>query len=199
MEGDPADLAERMANAGEGFGMLLREELRAEVSAGLLVGEHGEHDAAGRHAALCLRSEERRDHHRHARLHVERAASPYDAVGDLGRKRRMRPLLARGRDDVDVAVEEEWRVAVRAGQPRDEVGSLGLARVQLALDSRRREQALHVLDALALVPGGFVVSKRSRSRSSSTGSGMAVKGLRTGRSGLGRTDIRPNPSKSVTP
>ena len=32
VEGDPADLAERMANAGERFGMLLREELRAEIS-----------------------------------------------------------------------------------------------------------------------------------------------------------------------
>ena len=150
VEGDAADLAERMANAGEGFGMLLREELRPEIASGLLVGEHGEHDAAGRHAALGVRPQERRDHHRHARLHVERAASPHHPVGDLGRERRMRPLLARRGDDVDVAVEKQWRVAVVSGQARDEVGSFGVACVQLALDAGSREQAPHVLDALTL-------------------------------------------------
>ena len=39
---------------------------------------------------------------------------------------------------------------VSPGQARDEVGSLGVACVQLALDSRSREQAPHMLDARAL-------------------------------------------------
>ena len=63
------------------------------------------------------------------RLHVECAPAPDDAVDDLGRERRMRPLLARGGHDVDVAVEQQRRAAARAWQPRDEVRTLGVARV----------------------------------------------------------------------
>ncbi len=63
----------------------------------------------------------------------------------------MRPLLSGGRDDVDVAVEEERRAAVGTGQPRDEIRPLVLACVELALDSRSRQQSANVLDARALV------------------------------------------------
>ena len=150
VDGDAAHLAERMPDAGERVGMLVGQELRAEVPAGLLVGDHGEDEPARRHAALGLRPHERCDHHRHAALHVECASAPDHAVYDLRAEGRMRPLLARSRDDVDVTVEEERRAVARPGQPGDEVRSLGIARVELALDPRSREQPPHVLDALAL-------------------------------------------------
>ena len=174
VEREAADLAERVARPAEHVGMVLGEELRAEVAARLLVREHGEDDAAGRYASLGLRPQERRDHHCHTRLHVERAATPNHAVDDLGRKRRMRPLLAGRGDDVDVAVEEEWRAAVVSGQARDEVRSFGVARVSSlstpAAASSARTCSMHARSA----PGGLVVSKRSRSRSSSTGSGTTL-------------------------
>jgi hypothetical protein len=59
-------------------------------------------------------------------------------------------LLARGRDDVDVAVEKERRAAARPRQACDEVRTLRIARVELALDACRGQQPADVLDALAL-------------------------------------------------
>ena len=159
-------------DAGERLRPLLGEELRAEVAAVLLVREHAEDCAAGRHAALDLRPHERGDHHRDARLHVERAASPDDAVDELGVERRMRPLLAGRRDDVDMAVEKERRAAVlpRRGVRRGSVAPRP-AHAARSRCRRPRAAAARARRRRASFPGGFVVSKRSSSRSSSTGSG----------------------------
>ncbi len=59
--------------------VLLDEEARAEVAAGLLVREHDEHEIAGELDALPLRTHEGADEHRDAGLHVERAAAPDDS------------------------------------------------------------------------------------------------------------------------
>ena len=103
VEREAAELAERVAHPLEQLGMLLDEELRAEVAAGLLVGEDDEHDVARELHALALRAQEGVNEHRDARLHVERAAAPDVAVLELGLERRVRPVLAGRRDDVDVA------------------------------------------------------------------------------------------------
>jgi hypothetical protein len=50
-----------------------------------------------------------------------------------------------------VAVEQERRAAVLTVQPRDEIGTLGVAGVELALDPGRGEERLDVLDARPLV------------------------------------------------
>ena len=60
------------------------------------------------------------------------------------------PLLARGGHDVHVAVEEEGRSSVRAGEPRHEVRTLGIARVELAFDPRGGEESPHMFDARTL-------------------------------------------------
>ena len=51
---------------------------------------------------------------------------------------RMGPALARGRDHVDVAVEQQRRSRARARQPRDQVRPLGVARADRASRSRPR-------------------------------------------------------------
>ena len=88
----------------------------------LLVGD-GVHD----HVAGELHAEPREhlgrvDHARDAALHVARAAPVQVAVADLGPIRVARPALARvGRDDVDVAVQEQALAAARAGEPGGEL------------------------------------------------------------------------------
>ena len=130
--------------------MLLRQELRAEVAAGLLVGDHGEHEATGWDATLRLRPQKSGDHHRHAALHVDCASAPDHAVDDFSAEGRMRPLLAGSRDDVDVAVQEQRSAAVLSTEARDEIRPIGGARVELALHPGGRQQPADVLDALAL-------------------------------------------------
>jgi hypothetical protein len=104
-EGEAAELADRVAHPGEQFGVLLDQEARAEGTALLLVAEHAEDDVAGRRRPVG-RPEYSGDEHRHAALHVERAATPEDAITDLPGERVDRPLLAGDGDHVDVAVEE---------------------------------------------------------------------------------------------
>ncbi len=67
------------------------------------------------------------------------------------RERRAAPALARGRDHVDMALEQERRRGAAAGQARDQVGALRLAGADRALDAGLGEQALDVGDARALV------------------------------------------------
>jgi hypothetical protein len=50
-----------------------------------------------------------------------------------------------------VAVEEERRAAVPTAEPCDEVRAIGVAGVELALDTGLGKQGLDVLDARALV------------------------------------------------
>ncbi len=62
----------------------------------------------------------------------------------------MRPLLAGRGDDVDVAIEEERRSRPRAFEPGDEIGAVGVQRVELAFDACSGQQRADVLDARAL-------------------------------------------------
>ena len=94
VEREAAELAERVAHPLEQLRVLLDEEARAEVAAGLLVGEDDEHEVAGQLDALALRAQERVHEHRHAGLHVERAAAPDVAVLEPRLERRVRPVLA---------------------------------------------------------------------------------------------------------
>ena len=142
-----------MLHAGEQVGVLLGEEPGAEVAAGLLVAEHGQDHVAARLQLAAGRAQERVEEHRDAGLHVERPASPDGAFDQVGREGGMRPTLPRRRDHVDVPVQQQRRRLARARQACDEVRARLVPRDELRVDSRVRQQPLHVGDALALVPG----------------------------------------------
>jgi len=145
-----AELAQGVLRAAEGAGMLLGEKARAHVAAVLLVAQDHELQR-GRRPGL-VRRDEGRDAHRDAALHVERAAPPDVVVDELGAERRLCPLLAGRRDDVDVAVEHERRAAVRARVARDQVRASGDLLDALGLDAAFAKQRLDIRDAGLLVP-----------------------------------------------
>src|SRR6185436_6410362 len=58
-------------------------------------------------------------------LHVDRAAYPDAAVGDLAAERIARPAIALDLDDVAVRGEQERRLRVVAGNPADQVRASG--------------------------------------------------------------------------
>ena len=152
LEGEAAELAEAVAHALEQLRVLLDEVARAEVAATLLVGEDDEHEVTGELDALPLRAHEGADEHRHAGLHVERAATPDVPVLEPGLERRVGPVLTGRRDDVDVTLEQERR-CVAAGDAADEVRPAGLLLVELRLASRVLELPAQELDARLLVAG----------------------------------------------
>ena len=152
LEREAAELAERVAHPREQLRVLLDEEARAEVAAGLLVREHDEHEIAGELGALPLRTHEGADEHRDAGLHVECAAAPEIAVLEPALERRVDPVLACGRDDVDVPLKQERR-RVAAGEAADEVRPAGLLLVELRLAARVLEVRAQELDARPFVAG----------------------------------------------
>ena len=132
--------------------MLLDEEARAEVAARLLVGEDDEDEVARQRDVLAPGAQERVDEHRDAALHVERAAAPDVAVLEPPLERRMRPVLSGGRDDVDVALEQQRR-RTASGEPADEVGPRRVLRVDRRLAAGLLQLRADELDARGLVPG----------------------------------------------
>ena len=76
--------------------------------------------------------------------------SPPDQIAA---ERRPCPGLARGRDDVDVALEEERPALSLAVEACDEIRASRIFCIEPALDPRLLEQAAHELDALGFVPG----------------------------------------------
>ncbi len=78
-----AELADREAHALEQIGVLAHEELGPVVAARLLVDEHAQDQIARRSHLAGGCAHERREHHRDAALHVERAAPPHVAVVQL--------------------------------------------------------------------------------------------------------------------
>ncbi len=148
-----AELTERVPHAVEQVGVLLDEVLRTEVAAVLLVAQHREDQVATRLQLAAGGAEERIDEHRDASLHVQRAPSPDDTVDELGGERRVRPILAGGLHDVDVAVEQERRSVTGALDPCDEVRAAVVLRDDARLDTGVVEQPLDVRDARAFVAG----------------------------------------------
>ena len=89
---------------------------------GLLVGGEREHDVAGGLAALAQPLADDGQHHRVHVLHVDRAAAPDAAVGDLAGERVVPPVGGVGGHDVEVAVDEQGGPGrgpgPRSGRPR---------------------------------------------------------------------------------
>ena len=77
------------------------------VAARLLVGQERQHDVTRRLAAFAQPLAHDRQHHRVHVLHVDRAAAPHAAVGDLAGQRVHPPVGRVGGDDVEVAVDQQ--------------------------------------------------------------------------------------------
>ena len=152
-EGEAADLADRLGDALEEVGVLVDEVPRAVRAAGLLVGEEGEHDVARGLAAAAQPVAYDRQRHRVHVLHVDGAAAPHAAVGDLAGEGVVGPVRRVGRYDVGVAVDEQrgpGRVlALDPGHGR------GAARVRL--EDLRLEP--HLGELLGDVLGGLALAR----------------------------------------
>ena len=118
--------------------MLVDEEPRAVLAPALLVARQHEDDVACWRLAVARHSEHGRDEHRHAALHVERAATPDLAVDELAGERRMAPLSGFGGNDVYVAVEEKRRCVPPSWDSRDKVRPAGVTSEESRLDAALR-------------------------------------------------------------
>src|SRR5262245_18301600 len=105
--GEPAELADRMADADEKIRSLVDEELCTDVASRFLAARQDQDYVSRRRGFLLSGPEDSAHEHRDPTLHVERAAAPDDAIHELAAKRRVEPLLGRRRNDVDVPIKEE--------------------------------------------------------------------------------------------
>jgi len=124
-EGEPAEFSDGVPYFCKFLGMFLHQEFGAEVTARFFVGKDGENDVAQRLQAFGPGAQKSRQHHRHAALHVQRTPAPHLAVDLPALKRRMLPFLLCGCDDVHVSVEQQRGRSALAGQPGDQVGTVG--------------------------------------------------------------------------
>jgi hypothetical protein len=129
--------------------VVLDDEARAVVAAALFVAEQAQDDVSGRRCGGLGRLQEGGEHHRHAALHVERAASPDVAVGHLSAERWPQPAPLRW-DDVDMALHQEPRRAALASKSRDQVRPLRVLRNDLDLAAGSLEELPGPLNARAL-------------------------------------------------
>ena len=156
-DAEPADLADRLGHALEQVRMLLDEEFGTPVAARLLVGGEGEHDVAVRLAPLAHPLPDDREDHRVHVLHVDRAAPPHAAVGDLARERVTAPVERVGRHDVQVTVNEQCGAApVVPFHAGDEAGPLRVRLEDGGLQPDLAQQARHVLGGPPFARAGVV-------------------------------------------
>ena len=120
-----AALPDRVLDSSEQVGVLVDQPAGPEHPARFLVREQGQ-DQIPR-GAVFGSAQRRVDHHRHAALHVERAATPHVAADDLRGERRMGPGLPDSRHHVDVALQQQRRSLALSLHARDQVGPAGSA------------------------------------------------------------------------
>ncbi len=152
----PAALVEQHV-AAHLLGMGLTKPLRAKLAAGLLVHDGHDQQLAARGTPSFAREP------RHGGdlggdlgLHVERAAPPHEALGNLARPGVVRPLSPIREHRVDVAEITEGRVGGTfnlAFQSGHQVRALGSDAKQLTLKAGVGEDLPQVLDRGALVAG----------------------------------------------
>jgi hypothetical protein len=105
---------EHEADVGEELRLALQELLHAGQAAALFIGNGEEDDVAAERRPSALQVEQRHHVRDRDRLVVDRAAAPDVAPFPLAAERRVAPPLRVGRDDVDVA-EEQQRLASGVG------------------------------------------------------------------------------------
>ena len=97
------------------------------------------------------------------RLHVQRAATPQVAVGDVAGPRVVLPVRRIGQHRVDVAEEAQRRAVVVAGERGHEVGALGRRAEDLGLEAGAASGSRRGTRSPARsLPGGLTVLKRIR-------------------------------------
>jgi hypothetical protein len=151
--GGPADLAEGVPGPDH-VGVVVDQPGAASGAAGLLVGHRGQLEVAPQPHPEAGQQPDHGHAHGHHLLHVDRAPAPNGTVVDLPGERRVAPAPGLGRDHVDVAVEQQRRLApVAAGQPGDQVGPARRGRQHLRLDPDPAQVVGEERDALGLVAG----------------------------------------------
>ena len=117
-------------------GVVLADPHRAELAADLLVDDHDDEQVALRRAPARARERQRGGHLGGGlRLHVQRAAAPDEAVGEVARPRVVRPVRRRREHGVDVRQQAQHGPVGVAAQARDEVRPLGLGAEQVDLEA----------------------------------------------------------------
>lgn len=120
----------------------------------LLVGDGGEHHVAPEGEPLAGDEADDRCRHRDQVLHVEGTATPNAAVGDLAAEGRVGPPRGVGRDEVEVAGEEQWSKRPVALQAGDETGPARLRLEDYRFDAVPTERLSDPLGGRALVTRG---------------------------------------------
>jgi len=141
-----------VADALEELRVFLDEELRPEVAAVLLVAEHNQDQVTRQLQLPTRRTQEGGDVHRDGAFHVDGAAAPHLSVHEVSSEWRSLPLLAGGRDHVDVALQQERRAVACASKPGAEVRPIRLLGIGLRLAARLFQQVPDEADALGFVP-----------------------------------------------
>ena len=185
---EAAHLADRLGAAVEHLRVVVDQPVGTEASARLLVGEEGEHQVAGRAPSRPHPVADDGEDHRVHVLHVDRAAAPDAAVGDLAGERVDLPLLGHGRHDVEVAVDEE-RVVSSDPSPRSVRPRWpGREPTRRARHGHRRRRAAPARTPLRPAPPvrsrlheltlGILIRSRQISTTSSSGAGAMAPSCR---------------------
>ena len=119
---DPDLEAGRFGDDGAVGGDPVVDERQAARAGRLLVRVGGDEQVAAERNAQLGEHLGGEDHAPDTALHVTSAATVQPAVADLGTERVARPAVERfGRDDVDMAVEEQAASSAAPGEPRHEL------------------------------------------------------------------------------
>ena len=127
-------------------------EAVAVAAADLLVRDDDEDEVARRLESFARERRERDRRRRGLVLHVERAPPPHLAVDEVAGPRVAIPLGRDRRAPCRCGERNTSDGPVAALEPRDEVGAVRLARVQLAVDPAPREVVLEDRRRADLVP-----------------------------------------------
>ena len=128
-----ASLVDRVVTARR-IRVSLDEPAEPVVRTDLLVCDDEKDEIAGGDESLPRKRRERNGTRRDLVLHVERTAPPDLTVDEIARPRVAIPLGRIREDGVRVREESQGR-PVTASNPRDEVGTVRLACVELAFDA----------------------------------------------------------------
>src|SRR5690554_295890 len=79
-----------------------------------------------RHPALAREPAENRDAHGRMILHIDGAAAPHAALGELGRKRWILPALGLGLHHIKMRREKERSLLSRPFQTRNDISAAGI-------------------------------------------------------------------------
>ena len=126
---------------------------RAVAAAGLLVGEGAHDQVAVERQAHPLDQQHDQQFGGDEVLGIDRAATPDHAVGDIGRERRVLPLVGFDRDDVAVGHQHERAALALALDPGNEAGASRRALQNVRREADRRDDVTQVRRDLRLVAG----------------------------------------------